>query len=445
MKQTHKKLIEIIEKIPSDRKFISTDKFNFTYGEILNLNNQFKIDFPNFFGESCAIICDDAVSLSLYLPVFDNVFNTIFLLPNDINDKDEFLKSAQINYLINISQCEIKNISHVDDIKFEKNRHTTYILATSGTTDKPKLATYTLDNLMSTTKNDISRGIEFVWGLTYDINRFAGLQVYLQVISSGSKLVICENNASISDYLDLFSSNNVNCISATPSFWRKMLMDKNHVNLNLKRITLGGEISTQNIISALNKSFLNASIVHIYASTETGVGFVVKDKLEGFPVEYLNDNDKPYKLKIIDDNLYIKNANCCKKYVKGNLDIDNDGYINTGDKVKINNDRVVFLGRENGSINVGGNKVMPEKVEKIIEQHEYIINALVYAKSNPILGSLVGCEIVLKDEYKNIDFKDIKLDVLEYCKKHLNSFEVPVFLKKVNSIKINSTGKKVRN
>ncbi|MDN3683971.1 hypothetical protein QW180_08500 [Vibrio sinaloensis] len=42
--------------------------------------------------------------------------------------------------------------------------------------------------------------------------------------------------------------------------------------------------------------------------------------------------------------------------------MNDDGFINTGDMVKLDNDRVLFfLGRESGSINVGGNKVMPEK------------------------------------------------------------------------------------
>ena len=44
----------------------------------------------------------------------------------------------------------------------------------------------------------------------------------------------------------------------------------------LKRITLGGEIADQAVIDGLSKMFPLASIVHIYASTEAGVGFSVK-------------------------------------------------------------------------------------------------------------------------------------------------------------------------
>ena len=38
----------------------------------------------------------------------------------------------------------------------------------------------------------------------------------------------------------------------------------------------------------------------------------------------------------------------------------NDGWIDTGDSVEVKNDRVLFRGREDGVINVGGDKVYPE-------------------------------------------------------------------------------------
>ena len=70
------------------------------------------------------------------------------------------------------------------------------------------------------------------------------------------------------------------------------MMLKGFEVLELDRITLGGEIATQTTIDNLRRSFKSAKIVHIYASTEAGVGFTVRDERAGFPVEYLEHDAK---------------------------------------------------------------------------------------------------------------------------------------------------------
>ncbi len=173
---------------------------------------------------------------------------------------------------------------------------------------------------------------------------------------------------------------------------------------------------------------------------------MVKDKKEGFPSSYLtSESNLSCQLKIIDGNLWIKSANGCSRFVKGELEINDEGFINTGDMVSLENDRVLFQGRESGSINVGGNKVMPEKVESVLEQHPYVVMAKVFSKANPVLGSLVACEVVIDESAKELSSKEIKREVLSFCKDALQSFEIPALLKVVESIKTNATGKKVRS
>lgn len=46
-----------------------------------------------------------------------------------------------------------------------------------------------------------------------------------------------------------------------------------------------------------------------------------------------------------------------------------------------------FRGRGNGVINVGGNKVHPEEVERALLTHLYVAIARVYAKANPVTGA----------------------------------------------------------
>lgn len=75
-------------------------------------------------------------------------------------------------------------------------------------------------------QKNIDVGSKYIWGLTFDIYRFSGIQVFLQAISGGSSLIITESNYSMKEIVDLFVKKSCNIISATPSFLEKSFNDK---------------------------------------------------------------------------------------------------------------------------------------------------------------------------------------------------------------------------
>ncbi|WP_338589249.1 class I adenylate-forming enzyme family protein [Shewanella khirikhana] len=446
----HNKIAHYLSQIPSERVFLNFSNTRYTFGRILELCIEFKIKFPELSNKNCAVVSEDRESLAIYLPAIDYICCNIFLQPNDISGNEaEFYQSADIDYIVKLGNCSITSVEKVSTShsSVKKNRNVaTYILATSGTTGTPKLASYTLNTLTATAQKNIVRGTEFIWGLSYDINRFAGLQVYLQAVVAGSALVIPSKNESIDSLVKLYVNNRVNCLSATPSFWRKVLMVPSHKRLPLKRITLGGEISNQSTLTALSNSFPDSTIIHIYASTEAGVGFAVKDKLEGFPFRFLaEETGLVCQLKVKNGLLWIKSRYGCSNLLKGELEVDLDGFINTGDLVEVKGERVIFLGRESGSINVGGNKVMPEKVEAVLEDSIFVSMANVFAKNNPVLGALVYAEIALTEQGEALSSKALKAELIGFCRDKLEAFEIPVVFKRVDAIATNATGKKVRS
>ena len=125
--------------------------------------------------------------------------------------------------------------------------------------------------------------------LLYGMQRFAGIQVFLQSIFNSS-LFIPNLSNNLNFIVNQFLDNSINCLSASPTLWRKLLMSPKFTELQMRVITLGGEIADQNILNALKKNFKDAKIRHIYASTEAGVGFSVTDGLAGFPKKYLEKN-----------------------------------------------------------------------------------------------------------------------------------------------------------
>ncbi|RJX72382.1 long-chain fatty acid--CoA ligase [Vibrio sinensis] len=449
-KETHNKIISYLHDVPRERVFLNLESSFYTFGNVFDLSQEFKSKHHELEGKNCTVISDDKESLALFLPGIDSVFSNVFLQPNDIGgDETELYQAARIDYIVRLGNhtvISVERFTEVQNVIERRKNETSYILSTSGTTGQPKLASYNLDSLTATAQKNIARGSEFIWGLSYDINRFAGLQVYLQAIVAGSELVIPSSTQRIDSLVTLFANKNVNCLSATPSFWRKVLMVPSHKLMPLKRITLGGEISNQNILTALSNSYPNTNIIHIYASTEAGVGFAVRDKKEGFPSDFLEpESGLVSQLKVESGLLWIKSRHGCTHFVRGALDVDADGFINTGDLVEVKDKRVYFLGRASGSINVGGNKVMPEKIESALEESPLVAMARVFAKKNPVLGALVATDIVPTDIGATYTNKELKAVLIEHCRKRLEAFEIPVMFRQIDSIETNATGKKVRN
>lgn len=441
-------LLSRLLNVPSERAFLICPNVELTFGDVQKKVHRLQSQFEELQGKNVALVAKDRASLAVYLLAVQDMARSVYLQSSDISTETEtvFYQCSDIDYRLEVKDLEVISLDCVGSSSTDTSLSCgQVILATSGTTGIPKLASYSVSSLMSTCQANIQRGEEFNWGLCYDMNRFAGLQVFLQALSSGSKLVFTDSEK-IDELIDFFIRNRVNCVSATPSFWRKLLMTANHEHLLLKRITLGGEISSQSVLTALVLRFPKAKIIHIYASTEAGVGFSVKDAKEGFPLDYLNkDFSEQFQLKEKEGTLWIRTPNAKSEFIRGNIELDDEGYLNTGDLVEVREKRVFFLGRDSGSINVGGNKVMPEKVEAIIEMSDYVALSKVYAKKNSVLGSLVIADVVVLPEFETIDVSTLKSSILAVCRENLASFEVPVMIKRVDELQINATGKLVRN
>ena len=106
--------------------------------------------------------------------------------------------------------------------------------------------------------------------------------------------------------------------------------------------------------------------------------------------------------------------------------------------MRLEGDRVIFLGRASGVINVGGNKVPPEKVESVILSVEGVSQAKVYGQPNSVLGNLVVADIVIEP---NLDWVIISQTIRSQCKLLLQRFETPVKLRKIDSLVMSPTGK----
>ena len=322
-------------------------------------------------------------------------------------------------------------------------KETRWLITTSGTTGEPKLVSHTLMSLSRTTKVDSVRGANVRWGMLYDYTRFAGLQVLLQSVISGSKLIVPPFKDSLDKKIKNFIDHDCTHLSATPTLWRKIVMTTKVNQINLLQATLGGEVVDDRILSAIAKLFPKARITHIFASTEAGVGFSVSDNREGFPLTYLKKPPLGVDIKVTNGKLYVRNKRVYSKYFGSDISFaSKGGWVDTGDSVEIKKDRVLFRGREDGVINVGGDKVYPEEVENVLLKHPLVAAVRVYAKPNPITGFLVAADVTLINS--NTDEKEARKVLQTYSLEALDRHKALASITIVPRFDLNSSGKIVR-
>lgn len=317
--------------------------------------------------------------------------------------------------------------------------YTRWLIPTSGTTTgMPTTVAHTLETLTRSTKLDSLRGASHRWGLLYDPARFAGLQVVLQALLGGGVLVAPDDRGDLPAAVDFFTQKAVSAISATPTMWRRLLMTPGITELALRQITLGGEIADASVLTAVRSTFPSARVVHIYASTEAGVGFAVRDGLPGFPASYLGPGALPGVELAIGENGHL----LVKSESLNNQQLSAAGFFDTGDIVRLESGRVFFVGRASGAINVGGNKVSPEVVETVLMAHPEVAIARAYAKESSQMGSLVAADIALSD---GSDPVRVRSEIIKLCRERLPQWQRPVSLRFVATIEVNSAGKVVRS
>ena len=80
-----------------------------------------------------------------------------------------------------------------------------------------------------------------------------------------------------------------------------------------------------------------------------------------------------------------------------------------------------------------------EEVEAKLLSSNLISSAYVYAKKNPMVGSLVCADVIPLN--KEIDKNELKKQILSYCRDNLDSFKIPAILKLVDDLEITQSGK----
>ncbi len=118
--------------------------------------------------------------------------------------------------------------------------------------------------------------------------------------------------------------------------------------------------------------------------------------------------------------------------------VDAEGYVDTGDLARIDDDGFVWVeGRAGDVINRGGNKVFPEHVEEVLRLVPGVAEAAVAGRPDDRLGEVPVAYLVVSADVSDDD-------LIAVCRAHLAPYKVPVAFLRIAALPRSEVGKVLR-
>ena len=402
--------------------FLYNGERKYSYEVLINTINQHQEYFPLYKAPDLF-----SYFVNLIKAVVTN--SPLVLLDSDLNLSEvPGIEESMVNKPTKLTNYHFSDMTAVLSALRQSTSEIT--IFTSGTTGQPKKVIHSVMTLTRTVRI-AERYKDKIWAFAYNPTHMAGLQVFFQALSNCNTLINVFN-ASRTDIYNAIKEWRITHISATPTFYRLLLpVESSYVSV--ERVTLGGEKSDNHLYLSIKQIFPSAKINNIYASTEAGSLFAAKGEYFQLSIDLCD------RVKVVDDELLLH------KSLLGKSDdfSFSDGYYHTGDIIEwINQEERLFKfkSRKNELINVGGYKVNPGEVENVILRMNGIQQALVYGKTNSVLGNILCAEIKIEP---NVNLTE--LEIRQYLSGMLQDFKIPRKIKFVESFSMTRSGKLKRS
>jgi acyl-CoA synthetase (AMP-forming)/AMP-acid ligase II len=431
---------------PEDRPALVGTRTSTNWGDFAPLIGRLKRDFDGLACRRVGLVFRLGPMCLAALALLDRLQCDTFLIDASLPRDVAVRFGIQLRLGVILIESEIRASPSIEQLdlpgELPGSGQSSLTILTSGTTGTPKAARHTWASL-SRPVRVAPGGAAPRWLMTFRPHLYAGLQVILQCLGSGGTLVVPAPDAKPTSVAELMRSARVEYASATPSYWRRLLMfadPKVLRSVPLVQVTLGGEAVDQQILDSVRRTFPHARIAHIYATTESGRCFSVTDGRAGFPARYLTESTADgVVLRVEDGELVVRSANAMEGYeLDGELVSSAGPSYPTGDLVEIVDDRVYFVGRRSDVINVGGNKVRPIEVERVLRDVSGVIDARVFGKRSSIAGELVACQVV---PASGVDIALLRDTIVMACVAKLAAYQRPRLIDFVTEIALEDSGK----
>lgn len=437
----------IIQKFKDNLKkeAIICDNKVYSYKYLLN-RYYFWRDFLNKSikkGKVVAVQADynpDSITLMLALIENANIFvpfnhsNKNIKKKLEIAEAEYFIKFKKFNY--NLIETNIK-VSHNLIKKLKQRNHPGIIVFSSGSTGEPKAAIHDFTNLLNKFKVE-RKTLRTIIFLLFD--HWGGINTLLYIFSNAG-LIGVPVERSPNKVCELIEKYKIELLPTTPTFINLILMSRayNKYNLSsLKIVSYGTEAMPESTLKFFHDLFPKIKLKQTYGLTELGV---MRTKSKSSDSLWLKVGGEDYKIKVIDNTLFIKAKCSILGYLNARSPFGKDGWYNTGDKIEQDGDWIRFLGRESEIINVGGQKVYPAEVESVLLEINGVKDAIVYGEKNPLMGEIVVANVKVDELNSNKKFISL---IKKYCREKLDKYKIPVKINFTQKDLISDRFKRVR-
>lgn len=168
------------------------------------------------------------------------------------------------------------------------------------------------------------------------------------------------------------------------------------------------------------------------------VGYALPD----YEVEILNDTGAIQPPEVV-GHLAMRGPGMFDAYLeppKGRGEVMENGWFMTGDLASKQKDGLIKIeGRKKSMINVSGNKVFPEEVEAVLNQHEAVRMSRVSGFQHRFLGECVQAEVILENGHE-VDIEAL----ISFCRERLSTYKVPQKIQFVAELPMTDSGKLLR-
>jgi long-chain acyl-CoA synthetase len=143
-----------------------------------------------------------------------------------------------------------------------------------------------------------------------------------------------------------------------------------------------------------------------------------------------------------DGVLHLRGPGCLDAYLspwRSRAEIlDEEGWFSTGDMASIDEQGFITLhGRSRSVIGVGGMKLFPEEVERVLNTHPSVRQSRVWGRPHPDFGMVPMAEVVIIPGLPTP--KPLELAAL--CRANLSRYKIPAEILVVDSIPLTASGK----
>lgn len=442
-----------------DNIALRDDENCLTYSQLYNVlkNNQLNIKEKGYrSGDIVVLKLDNQFRYVITLLSFASLGCRVLPLPKDIHKEEmnNVINSVNAKSVIQDDNDIIKIVpeehsSNHQELENPKEDTVVLIHLTSGSTSEPKYCLRVIGNLTSegisykeTFKIESSDMIFSVPPMSHSYSLGGGC--FATFVSGASLLTIDRSNQrQILRKIDKYKPT---IMLLVPTMARFIALTSSKVKFDLSslRVVLVG---AGKINSQVNNTFEEKYGIYLmsnYGSTETG-GII--SRIEQEPSRSIGKPMYGVEIKIIKDSqvqavygeegeLWVKCNSMLEGYLNSEGSIfDKEGFYSTGDIVIQDKEGYIYIvGRKKNFIKVGGRKVNPYDIEKVLGEMKGIKDCYVLSHHKASGEECIRAIVVAEE---NIS----KEDIIKHCKGELSPHKIPAMIEFWDRLPRNSLGK----